>query len=369
MKKLFILLLFLGTTLAYGQRQRLIEITQDTLTRPRSSQIVGIAGLNSTFYLIPSVGNAIRMAQFTELQSLSSQLSTKENSFTKNSAFNKSFGTSSGTVLEGNYSPGWNSITGKPVTFPFVSDFTSKWDSLRLAGFQVDNMSVINDFIVNGSAEITQGNINSLYIEELELDVGITGANGKAVMYRSGMAWDSVKTSDIVGITNYIRSDTSNGRAVFQIPDYVAGFIPDSSHIVLEPDYVKAYQINSAFGTVPLGYEVVSVGLDSTELTLQKPNYNITYQIFCTCFDAPIIGYYDTIPYKVGIQDSPDSITLFKAESILYFNDTIWYDAGNMYRFSNYISNTHPIPQFRNKTRYLGAQVAWDNKQQKFFIK
>ncbi len=47
---------------------------------------------------------------------LQSALDGKENTFFKNTAFNKNFGTTSGTVLQGNWRPSWGDVTGKPTT-------------------------------------------------------------------------------------------------------------------------------------------------------------------------------------------------------------------------------------------------------------
>ncbi|WP_075343789.1 tail fiber domain-containing protein [Tenacibaculum agarivorans] len=54
----------------------------------------------------------------SNISGLEAALSSKENTFSKNTAFNKNFGTTAGTVAQGNHEHSWSEIKGKPATFP-----------------------------------------------------------------------------------------------------------------------------------------------------------------------------------------------------------------------------------------------------------
>lgn len=53
-----------------------------------------------------------------EVTGLQNELNSKEPTFTKNTAFNKNFGTIAGTVAQGNHTHSFASITDKPATYP-----------------------------------------------------------------------------------------------------------------------------------------------------------------------------------------------------------------------------------------------------------
>lgn len=65
---------------------------------------VGLSNVDNTSDLSKPISTATQTA-----------LNNKENSFSKNTAFNKNFGTTSGTVKEGDWQPTWSEVTGKPT--------------------------------------------------------------------------------------------------------------------------------------------------------------------------------------------------------------------------------------------------------------
>lgn len=67
---------------------------------------VGLGNVDNTSDLAKPISTATQTA-----------LNSKEATFTKNTAFNKNFGTVLGTVLQGDWRPTWTEITGKPTTF------------------------------------------------------------------------------------------------------------------------------------------------------------------------------------------------------------------------------------------------------------
>lgn len=52
-----------------------------------------------------------------DIENLQAALDAKEPAFTKNKAFNKNFGKTAGTVMEGSWRPSWADVSGKPATF------------------------------------------------------------------------------------------------------------------------------------------------------------------------------------------------------------------------------------------------------------
>ncbi len=91
---------------------------------------------------------------------LQSALDGKENTFFKNTAFNKNFGTTSGTVLQGNWRPSWGDVTGKPTTLSGygITDAYTKTESdgrylgLTAKAADSDKLDGLNSdrFVFNG---------------------------------------------------------------------------------------------------------------------------------------------------------------------------------------------------------------------------
>ncbi|MEL4307437.1 tail fiber domain-containing protein [Joostella sp. CR20] len=90
-----------------------------------------------------------------------------EPSFSKNTAFNKNFGTTSGTVLQGNWRPSWSDVTGKPTTFN-PSEHTHS------------NLSLLAGNHLSGGGNLTENRTLSLM---LTTDNWIVDSEGNNRMY------------------------------------------------------------------------------------------------------------------------------------------------------------------------------------------
>jgi hypothetical protein len=100
-----------------------IALDTNRLYRWSGSTYVGVGGTES----IPWGAITGTLSDQTDLQSA---LNGKENSFSKNTGFNKNFGTSAGTVSEGNHTHAFASLTSKPTTIGGygITDFNSLGD-------------------------------------------------------------------------------------------------------------------------------------------------------------------------------------------------------------------------------------------------
>ena len=98
------------------------------------------------------------ISQITNLQS---SLNAKENTFSKNTAFNKNFGTSAGTVTQGNDSRLSNARTPTAHTHA-ISDITSLQSSLNAKENAFSKNTAFNKNFGTTSGTVTQGNDSRL---------------------------------------------------------------------------------------------------------------------------------------------------------------------------------------------------------------
>lgn len=288
-----------------------------------------------------------------------------------------------GNVLTSSYSPGWSSISGKPTTIAGygITDFAANWLG-QWNTYSIDlypNTIAASEVISSPTIHVTELFVeDQLYVNDPNsLNTEYTGKPGQVLVKRGnypaigGINWDSLAVSDIRDRNRLIEVDTLSGRAIFQIDEPAASLIPDSSHFVIEQDYVKVWQVTDYFDTLTVDWTLVIVGRDSVELTFPRPNYDFSWEISCFCFDQGQIGYYDSISYYLfrydDNRDILDSVIRYKAQSIMYFADTLWDSSRD--NFTNYLSTEHHLSEFRLKQATFNLEIAWDNKQKQFYIK
>ncbi len=93
--------------------------------------IASNVGTNNPDSLNNHAGNEYLLKADSTIYATQTDLLSKENAFAKNTAFNKNFGTTSGTVAEGNHTHTFASITSKPTTIGGygITDFNSLGDA------------------------------------------------------------------------------------------------------------------------------------------------------------------------------------------------------------------------------------------------
>lgn len=107
-------------------------------------------GSNNPDSLNNHAGNEYLLKADSTIYATQTDLSGKENAFAKNTAFNKNFGTTSGTVAEGNHTHTFASLTSKPTTVGGygITDFNSLGDARWLK--LTDTTSMLSSYLRKG---------------------------------------------------------------------------------------------------------------------------------------------------------------------------------------------------------------------------
>lgn len=148
-----------GTTIFFNSATDEIELKDDAgnvlSSFPASALMTGVGfGLNltgSTLELLDSANNIIDSVTLTiaNVQGLQAELDGKEPAFSKNTAFNKNFGTTSGTVAEGNDSRILNGQTAYSWGDHSLAGYaTETWVNNNF--FSVDYQNPVNSSTISG---------------------------------------------------------------------------------------------------------------------------------------------------------------------------------------------------------------------------
>ncbi|WP_304234805.1 hypothetical protein [Jiulongibacter sediminis] len=152
--------------------------------------------------------------------------------------------------------------------------------------------------------------------------------------------------------------DTLEGRAVFRLPTHIANLIPDSSHFVIEPDFIKARSSgNSYYDTLRADYFHYNILKDSVEIFL--PDFSGVFNSSEVYFYIHFFG-----------SDDDDSLFVHDENSILYFSDTIYfYNPANQITYqSNYLSSGHSVNYFSLEPNQT-FNLVWIHDENKYYIK
>lgn len=173
--------------------------------------------------------------------------------------------------------------------------------------------------------------------------------------------WDWVDFTELTGAEDVVEADTASGRAVLKLPAYVADKIPDSSHFVIEADYMKVrHSGDDYFDTLIVGYDYYNLLRDSIELVLpafDTSQFKAEHYFYITFYgsdddDSLFVYDVDTVTYKFVYDDEGekiDSVVINKITSILYFSDTVYFNSessGVIYA-STFMSSDHPRRPFQ----------------------
>ncbi|MGR3809618.1 hypothetical protein [Jiulongibacter sp. NS-SX5] len=259
------------------------------------------------------------------------------------------------------------------------ADWIAKWDSVKNTtathtlngGLNINGELKVYDgalfdgggtVTINGGTHLDATTAGQFLMPEEVLfyeEPGLPGQVHKNVSYSSQWGW--VDYSELTGTDQVVEADTMSGRGALKLPTYVAEKIPDSSHFVIEADYIRARSSgNSYFDTLRADYLSYNLLKDSIELVLpdftgvldQETNFHITF-IGSDDDDSLFVYSIDSSFYRkiIGddIEDVLDSILINKISSIIYFSDTIYYDSkdtGYIYG-TTYMSSDHTRTPFR----------------------
>lgn len=180
-------------------------------------------------------------------------------------------------------------------------------------------------------------------------------------------------------------ADTANGRSVFQMPSYVADKIPDSSHFVIEADYIKVRSSGDEyFDTLMVGYDYYNLLRDSIELVLpafDTSQFKSDHSFYITFYgsdsdDSLFVYDVTSVSYRFIYNNAGqkvDTVTVSKIASILYFSDTVYFynESSNLIYASTYMSSDHPRKPFKLPTDdspILSFTLIWKPSEQRYYI-
>jgi hypothetical protein len=157
-------------------------ITNETDTFTGSPKVEHVVTLTQAEYngITPAANTMYVITDAPEIPvEVQTALDLKENAFTKNTAFNKNFGTTAGTVLEGNHHGSTGNTHGEATTS--VSGFMSSTDKTKLNGIEsgaqvntVTSVSGKTGVVTLTSSDVSLGNVTN-HAQIKKLSTSTTG--------------------------------------------------------------------------------------------------------------------------------------------------------------------------------------------------
>lgn len=406
------ILLTLSVLVTNAQQRRTLQIDADTTTRP-TTPLYGLAIVNGTLYLVPPTGSMVKVAnlngiQISNVSGLSTALNSKEPTINAGTTSQYWRGDKSWQTLNksavGLSNVDNTSDVNKPISTATSTALSGKQATL-VSGSNIKTVESLS-ILGSGNLDITKTMVGLSNVDntsDLSKPISTataTALSGKEPAFAKNTAFNKNygttagtvsqgnHTHALTGITgtdNLVEADTVDGRAVLKIPNYVADKLPDDHHLVLESDYLLAWQSGSdLFDTLQFGYQYHNLLRDSIELKLTDFDtlYDGDTYFHMTFYgsdsaDSLFVYAVDTITWKKVVDNSGnkiDSVQVNNISSIIYFSDTVFFkseSSGQIYA-SNYMSSDHPRNPYRiprENSPIFSFNLVWVPAEQKYYIR